>query len=341
MNGVSGQTAQRPASPREDEAGVVIIFPGQGSQSLGMAGQILRVHTEARARFHTASEILGYDLLSVIEEGPSERLDDTWHSQPAVYTASLAWYDALRAKWEEVGRSLRPLAMSGHSLGQITAFAAANALDFEQGLQLVAERARLMREAAQRRPGGMASIIGLRDRVLRALVGEAAGQETLVLANDNCPGHTVVSGDESALQRLMRLAEEHGARRVVRLPISIASHSPLMADAQQQFREVVDAVVWRDPAVPIISNISAGLILTKEAIVEELHESLCKPVRWTDSVKAMASQGATLFVEAGPGDVLSQLVRRIARSAWTFPLADEEEGLARRDYPDMSTGIPR
>ena len=163
MDRVNDVIAQRQDPAGGGETGVVIMFPGQGSQSLGMAGQLLRIHTGARARFRTASEILGYDLLSVIEDGPSERLDDTWHSQPAVFTASMAWYDALRAKWEEVGRNLQPLAISGHSLGQITAFAAANALEFEQALQLVGERARLMREAAQRRPGGMASIIGLRD----------------------------------------------------------------------------------------------------------------------------------------------------------------------------------
>ena len=153
--------------------------------------------------------------------------------------------------------------------------------------------------------------------------------------------HIVVSGDEGALRRLMRSAEEQGARRVVRLPISIASHSPLMKQAQEQFREVVDAMPWRDPSVPVISNITAGFLLTQEAIAEEIHDSLCKPVRWTDSVKAMVNQGADLFVEAGPGDVLSKLVRRIASKAWTFPLSDERVGLAQHDYPDMSSGIPK
>ncbi len=330
-----------PRSSSVDDDGVAIIFPGQGSQSLGMAGDVLRVHPSARARFGTASDIVGYDMLALIEEGPLASLDNTSRSQPAIYTASVAWYDAFQEKWVRSGRALHPLVMAGHSMGQITAFVAAGALDFESGLRLVQERGRIMDAADQQRPGGMASIIGLRDRVLSAIVGEAAKGATLVVANDNGPGHTVVSGDETALQRVMRLAEEHGARRVIRLPISIASHSPLMADAQRQFREVVDAMAWRDPDVPVISNVSAGFILTKEAIVEELHDALCKPVNWTGTVKTAAGQGVNLFVEAGPGDVLSKLVRRIVRSAWTFPVSDAEEGLARRDYPDKSAGIPK
>ena len=306
-----------------------------------MAARILQVHPPAQERFSEASDILGYDLLALIEDGPPERLNETWHSQPAIFTSSVAWYDALRAKWGEVGRPLQPVAMAGHSLGQLTAFVSAEALDFESGLRLVKERARIMRDANASRPGGMASIIGLRDRVLSAIVREASKHGIIVVANNNCPGQSVVSGDESALQRVMRLAEEKGARRVVRLPISIASHSPLMEDAQRQFHRVVDGMAWRDPMVPVISNISAGFLLTKEAIVEDLYESLCRPVQWTDSVRAMVSQGANLFVEAGPSDVLSKLVRRIATTAWTFPLSDAEEGLARRDFPDMSAGIPR
>lgn len=328
-------------SSAEETAGIALIFPGQGSQSLGMAGDVLRVHPAARERFERASEILGYDLIALIEEGPASELDRTSYSQPAIYTASVAWYDALKATWAESGRELRPVVMAGHSMGQITAFVVAGALDFEDGLRLVAERARVQDEADSKRPGAMASIIGLRDRVISAIVGEAAGGQTLVVANDNGPGHAVVSGDEPAIQRAMRLAEERGARRVVLLPISIASHSPLMEGAQRQFSDIVDAMPWRDPQVPVTSNITAGFLLTKEAIVEELHQALCKPVKWSDSVKAMVGHGAEVFVEAGPGDVLSKLVRRIARGVWTFPLSDAETGLAKRSYPDMSDGIPK
>jgi len=189
-----------------------------------MAGAILEVHPEARARFEQANEVLGYDLLRLVEEGPVEDLDETLHSQPAIYVASMAWLDALRARWEENGRPFEPIAMAGHSMGQITACVAAGALDYEAGLRLVQERGRAMQAADRARPGGMASIIGLRDRVLQGIVGEAQDDDTLVVANDNGPGHVVVSGDESALQRVMRLAEAQGARRVVRLKISVASH---------------------------------------------------------------------------------------------------------------------
>ena len=325
---------------REDDD-YAILFPGQGSQSVGMAGKVLEVYPGAEHWFQRANQILDYDLLELIERGPAAQLDDTQHSQPAIFVASVAWLEALREKWNAAGRALTPTVVSGHSMGQITAMLAARALDFDEALQLVRRRGELMRDANLRRPGGMASIIGLRDRVLRSLVGEVGDDGTIVVANDNCPGQTVVSGDVAPLRRLMRLAEEHGARRVVRLPISIASHSPLMEDAQTQFRQAVNAVNWRDPVVPVVSNISGGLMHQREQLIQELSGALTAPVQWQAAVRTMAAQGSTLFVEAGPGDVLSKLVRRISRSSWTFPLSDDEAGLGRRNYPDKSDGIPK
>ncbi len=328
------------ASAAEGEE-YAIVFPGQGSQSVGMAGKVLDVYPESERWFQRANQILGYDLLELIERGPAADLNETEHSQPAIFVASVAWLEALRGKWSAAGRRLSPTVVSGHSMGQITAMLSAHALDFDEALQLVRRRGELMREANLRRPGGMASIIGLRDRVLRGLLGEAANDGTIVVANDNCPGQTVVSGDVAPLRRLMRLAEDHGARRVVRLPISIASHSPLMADAQAQFRHAVHAVKWRDPIVPVVSNISGGLMHQRGQLVHELSDALTAPVQWQTAVKTMAAQGSTLFVEAGPGDVLSKLVRRISRSSWTFPLSDDDAGLSTRDYPDKSDGIPK
>ena len=327
--------------PVDDGEEYALLFPGQGSQSVGMAGKVLAVYPGAEQWFQRANEVLGYDLLHLIEHGPSEELNETTHSQPAIFVASVAWLEALREKWGDSGRVLAPNVVSGHSMGQITAMLAARAVDFDDALRLVKRRAELMRDADSIRPGGMASIIGLRDRVLRKLVGEAANEGTIVVANDNCPGQTVVSGDEAPLRKLMRLADERGARRVVRLPISIASHSPLMADAQMQFQHAVAAVNWRDPVIPVVSNISGGLMHTREQLAEELSQALCSPVQWQQAVKTMAGQGTTLFVEAGPGDVLSKLVRRISRTSWTFPLSDDDNGLGRRDYPDKSDGIPK
>ena len=239
-----------PATAVAEDDKYAILFPGQGSQSLGMAGKVLEVYPEAEHWFQRANQILDYDLFELIERGPASDLDDTEHSQPAIFVASVAWLEALREKWSDAGRRLAPNVVSGHSMGQITAMLSARALDFDDALRLVRKRGELMREANLLRPGGMASIIGMRDRVLRRLVGEASDDGTIVVANDNCPGQTVVSGDVAPLRRLMRLAEEHGARRVVRLPISIASHSPLMEDAQAQFRHAVASVKWRDPVVP-------------------------------------------------------------------------------------------
>ncbi len=318
-----------------------LLFPGQGSQSVGMAGKVLTVYPNAQHWFTRANEVLDYDLLHLIEHGPTEDLNQTTHSQPAIFVASVAWLEALRHKWDDVGWTLSPKLVSGHSMGQITAMFAARAVDFDEALQLVRRRAEVMHAADSLRPGGMASIIGLRDRVLRRLVGEAQEEGTLVVANDNCPGQTVVSGDEAPLEKMMRLADEQGARRVVRLPISIASHSPLMSEAQTHFSEAVHSVNWRDPVVPVVSNISGGLMHTKEQLAHELSEALTAPVQWQQAVKTMAAQGSTLFVEAGPGDVLSKLVRRISRSSWTFPVSDEDHGLSHRDYPDKSDGIPK
>jgi [acyl-carrier-protein] S-malonyltransferase len=336
------ETAPGSEGPSLDELqGVAVVFPGQGTQTLGMAGKILELHPAAKDRFEQANDVLGYDLLKLVEEGPVDALDDTFHSQPAIYVTSMAWLDALRARWAQTDRPFDPIAMAGHSMGQISAAAAAGALDYESGLRLVQERGRAMQAADRTRPGGMASIIGLRDRVLKAIVGAAVHDDTLVVANDNGPGHAVVSGDEGALQRVMHLAELEGARRVVRLKISIASHSPLMREAQEEFRQAVKAMPWRDPDVPMISNATAGFLLTRDAIAEELDHALLRPVDWRSSVKTMAGHGANLFVEPGPGDVLSKLVRRISKRSWTFPTADEGAGLARRDYPDLSDGIPK
>lgn len=332
-----------PAPPSEaatDDA-YALVFPGQGSQSVGMAGKVLEVYPAAEHWFERANHLLDYDLLGLIERGPVEDLNETEHSQPAIFVASVAWLEALRATWQAAGRKLSPTVVSGHSMGQITAMLSAGSINFDDALRLVKSRGELMRDANLRRPGGMASIIGLRDRVLRSLVGEAANDGTIVVANDNCPGQTVVSGDDAPLRRLMRLAEDHGARRVVRLPISIASHSPLMADAQTQFRDAVRSVKWSEPVVPVVSNISGGLMHTSDQLVHELSDALTAPVQWQTAVKTMAAQGSTLFVEAGPGDVLSKLVRRISRTSWTFPLSDDDAGLGVRDYPDKSDGIPK
>ena len=191
-------TEPQTATDVAEDDDYAILFPGQGSQSVGMAGKVLEVYPGAEHWFQRANQILDYDLLDLIERGPAAQLDDTQHSQPAIFVASVAWLEALREKWNAAGRALTPTVVSGHSMGQITAMLAARALDFDEALRLVRRRGELMRDANLRRPGGMASIIGLRDRVLRSLVGEVGDDGTIVVANDNCPGQTVVSGDVAA-----------------------------------------------------------------------------------------------------------------------------------------------
>jgi len=290
-----------------------LLFPGQGSQEVGMGADIAQTYPAAREIFQQADDILGEPFSRLCWEGPAEALNDTYNTQPALYITSLA---ALRAL-ESVAGPVRPAAVAGHSLGEITALAAANALSFADGLRLVRERGRLMKLAGERQPGAMAAILGLAADDVRAICAQAS-QETgrpLVLANDNCPGQVVISGDTEALERGVALATAAGAKRAVRLEVSIASHSPLMASIEAEFRAAVEATAFRTPDVPVIGNVSAAPLTDVAAIRQELGAQLTSPVRWTESIERLLADGVTQFIEIGSRDVLSGLVRRINRDA--------------------------
>jgi [acyl-carrier-protein] S-malonyltransferase len=292
-------------------------FPGQGSQQVGMGkGLAERFPTAARI-FARADEILGFPLSHLCFEGPAEVLNDTINAQPAILTASVA---ALRVL-EERGES--PACVAGHSLGEFTALVAANALTFEDALLLVRERGRLMKEAGARRPGGMAAILGL-DAEEVAAICERVSQETggyVGVANDNCPGQVVISGDETALAAGIEAMQAAGARRVVRLAVSIAAHSPLMAEAAAAFRHVLEKVPLRRPRIPFIANATADELTEPESIREALVRQLTSPVRWRGSVREMIRRGVARFVEVGPGDVLTGLLRRIDASVHGLTVA--------------------
>ena len=301
---------------------IAFVFPGQGSQYVGMGKGLYEVSAATRRVFHQADEVLGFSLSSVCFNGPVDELNDTINAQPAILMVSLAYLEALRERWHALGSSVSPVVVAGHSLGEFTALVAAGVLDFGDALRLVRERGRLMKESGDLTPGGMAAVIGLDRDVLENVCAEAGQVGIVVLANDNCPGQSVISGDNVALQRAMELAKERGARRVVRLGISIASHSPLMERAGQQFAELTSRIHLHEPNVPIIANITGQMITTADDIRKEIAQHVVRPVQWTGSVCEMVNSGVSTFLEVGPGNVLGGLIRRIRSDVEVVTLKD-------------------
>ncbi len=293
---------------------IAFVFPGQGSQYVGMGRDLYEAYPEARAIFDQADEILGFSLSELCFEGPAEELNDTVNTQPAIFTMSVACLRALNPLL-----SLDPLFVAGHSLGEYTALVAAGALDFADGLKLVRERGRLMKEAGEKNPGGMAAIIGLDAGTLEGICQEASGVQ---IANYNSPGQIVISGHREALERAMGLARERGAKRVIPLAVSIAAHSPLMRPAAEEFRRAVESTPFRRARIPLVANVTARPISEPEEIREELVRQLTSPVRWVESVERMIEGGVDTFVEIGPKSVLTGLIRRIDRSVRTVNVGD-------------------
>jgi [acyl-carrier-protein] S-malonyltransferase len=262
----------------------------------------------ARRLFETADNVLGYAITALCFEGPAERLQETQHAQPALFTVSLACLEAAR---EQGGLpDDRPAFVAGHSLGEFSALVAAGAIDFEDGLRLVQERGRLMQQAAETNPGAMAAILGLDEPAVRAIC-EQAGAE---VCNFNAPGQIVVGGTEQAIEAVLSLALERGAQRGVRLKVSGAFHTSMVAVASEGMARAVGLAPLRDPETPIIANTSARPLTNAAQLREELVEQLTRPVQWQRSVEELRSQGVRAVIEFGPGRVLTGLVRRIDRA---------------------------
>jgi [acyl-carrier-protein] S-malonyltransferase len=291
---------------------LAFIFPGQGSQEVGMGQALAETVPAAKAVFEQADDILGVSLSKICFTGPEDELNDTYNTQAAIFVTSIATLAALR----DAGYEAQPDFVAGHSLGEYSAYVAAGVLSFEAGLKLVRERGRLMKQAGELSPGGMAAILKLDDATVEDICRQVAASGefgSLQVANYNSPGQVVVSGHNAAVERGIELAKAAKARRALKLPVSIAAHSELMRVIAADFAAVVNQTPLNVPETPVVANITAAPLESVDAIRQEMGEQLTASVQWTKSVEWMINHGVTRFVEIGPKDVLKGLVRRVSK----------------------------
>lgn len=290
---------------------IAFVFPGQGSQYVGMGRALAEAFPVARQTLEEADEALGRKLTRLIFDGPEEELRITWNTQPAILAVSIACLRAIRTVSE-----ISVAAGAGHSLGEYSALVAADALDFKDAVRIVEQRGRFMQEAVPLGTGGMAAVLGLDGPAVARICAEVSqGGEIVELANDNSPGQSVISGHVEAVEEAGRRAKEAGARRVVPLAVSAPFHSSLMAPAAERLRGVLDGTSFSEPRFPVVANVDARAYRVADDIPDGLVRQMSHPVRWQDCVKALGEMGAKRYVEVGPGKVLTGLVRRIARDA--------------------------
>ncbi len=293
--------------------GLAFVFPGQGSQSVGMMLELASAHPEVEETFHTAADVLGYDLWRLVAEGPAERLNLTEHTQPAMLAAGVAAYRV----WCKVS-GVRPGWMAGHSLGEYSALVCAGAMAFEDAVGLVVERARLMQGAVAAGTGAMAAILGLDDAKVVAVCAAISSADAVVTpANFNAPGQIVIAGHAQAVARAIDAVKAEGAKRAVLLPVSVPSHCPLMAGAAKKFRDALAKVPIQRINIPVVHNVDVASHSAPEVIRTVLENQLHSPVRWTDTIHFLFGQGVRRFVECGPGKVLAGLNKRIVAEART------------------------
>jgi [acyl-carrier-protein] S-malonyltransferase len=302
-----------------DQGKFVFLFPGQGSQYVGMGAALAEAYPEARAVFDSADEVLDLNMSGLCFEGPEELLKQTVYTQPAILTHSAAVVRVLQS------RGVTASAAAGHSVGEYAALFALDVLDLETALSLVKVRAELMYQAGVERPGTMAAIIGLGDEETESVCRQAAEGRVLCLANLNSPGQTVISGEPEAVERAEEIAKASGARRVVRLNVSGAFHSPLMSRVTGQLAEKLEAVEFRKPSGRLIPNVTAEPTEDRDSIKKSLIAQMDSPVRWAESMEAVVSLGYKTAVEAGPGKVLKGLFRRIDREVEVHTVGEPEE----------------
>jgi len=289
---------------------LAFVFPGQGSQSLGMLGDLAQRHALVRAAFDEASQGAGADLWTLSQDGPEEQLNKTEFTQPALLAAGVAAWRA----WQAEGGA-QPALLAGHSLGEYAALVAAGALSLHDGAKLVRLRGQLMQDAAPAGTGAMAAVLGAEDAlVLEVCTQAAGGNEIVVPANFNSPGQIVIGGHAAAVDRALELLAERGVRKAVKLAVSVPSHTPLMREAANRLSEAMNAMAWSSPDRPVVQNVDAEVHDSVQAIRDALVRQLYLPVQWTSCVQALAARGVVRIAECGPGKVLTGLIKRIDKS---------------------------
>jgi [acyl-carrier-protein] S-malonyltransferase len=296
-----------------------MVFPGQGSQSVGMLRELAAAYPQVEETFAEASAVLGYDLWALAQQGPETELNRTERTQPAMLAAGVAVWRV----WQSLGAP-RPAVMGGHSLGEYTALVCADALGFRDAVAVVADRGRYMQEAVPQGQGAMAAILGLSDDQVVSACAEAAQGDVVSAANFNSPGQVVIAGTTSAVSRAVDRAKAAGAKRAVLLPVSVPSHCGLMHQAADRLIGRLAGVAVEAPRVPVVHNVDAATHPDPDGIRRALAEQLHRPVRWVDCVRRMAAEGATVLVEAGPGKVLAGLQRRISPEVVALPVLDPD-----------------
>ncbi|NPA71781.1 MAG: ACP S-malonyltransferase [Gammaproteobacteria bacterium] len=291
------------------------VFPGQGSQSVGMLAELAESHSEVKAVFDEASEVLGYDLWDVVQNDSEGKLNQTDVTQPAMLAAGVAAYRVLLSE-----KQVEPAFMAGHSLGEYTALVASGVMTLAQGIELVAERGRLMQAAVPAGQGAMAAVLGLEDDQVVAVCAEAEGVVEAV--NFNSPGQVVIAGNKAAVEAALPLMTDAGASRVVPLPVSVPSHCSLMKPAADELAKKLESMTFNAPSVPVLHNVDFSQAADAEAIKALLVQQLYRPVQWVEIVNAMKAQGVESLFELGPGKVLMGLNRRIDRKMGMFPVLD-------------------
>lgn len=296
---------------------IAVTFPGQGSQSVGMLADLAAANPVVKQTFDEGSDAVGLDLWSLSQNGPKERLNETENTQPALLCAGMAVYRVLNEHLSEA-----PVVMAGHSLGEYTALVAAGVLQLSDAAHLVAMRGRYMQEAVPAGTGAMAAILGLDDDAVRAVCDEAAQGQVVSPVNFNSPGQVVVAGDAGAVARTAELAKAAGAKRALMLDVSVPSHCALMKPAADRLRDAMSDMAFRVPLVPVLHNAIVAEANNADDIRQALVEQLHSPVRWVETVETIAKRGAEVVIEAGPGKVLTGLIKRIDKSLAAVPVFD-------------------
>lgn len=291
------------------------VFPGQGSQAIGMLADIAKDHYIIKDTFVEASDALGYDLWQLTQEGPKEQLDQTDKTQPAILTASIA----LWRLWGNQGGA-QPSYMAGHSLGEYSALVAAQSLPFSEAVKLVELRGQLMQKAVPVGQGAMAAILGLTDEDVREACAEAAQGQVVSAVNFNAPGQVVIAGNTEAVTQAIEICSAKGAKRALPLPVSVPSHCDLMRPAAEEFAASLSAATWKNPSIAIVQNVTADVSRDLQTLKENLLAQLYSPVRWVESVQLLAKLGVTSLVECGPGKVLGGLNKRCTKELANYSL---------------------